>query len=253
MIIFRIVFCGLLAFVCLNTAYAEPRIDVVYLDTGSKMQTAVKKDLQASEVIATVVNTLNDEFVFNDTVRLVFGGEDGPLFDPSSNKISVPYDFIDEVRTRFIKAKYHETGIDEETATMDVLAHTLIHEFAHAFIFMHEIPVLGREEDAADSLATVLLAEFFENGQEIAISAADLFDLESEDRTELEAADFWDEHSLESQRFYSTLCHVYGSNPLRFADMPNELGFPEERAELCIMEFENIAKSWFTLLQPHRK
>lgn len=243
----------ILAFVCMEAANAEPRFDVIYIDSSSSIDSSIKQDLLSSELIKSVVETLNEEFTFLDTIELVFGEEDGPLFDSRSNKISVPYAFVDEVRTRFTNANYKETGIDEKTASMDVLAHTIIHEFAHAFIFMHEIPVLGREEDAADSLATVLLAEYFANGQEIVISAADLFDLESEDRTELEAADFWDEHSLDRQRFYSTLCHVYGSNPEQYAELPDSLGFSMERAELCVEEFDAITKSWSTLLEPHRK
>lgn len=242
-----------LALMLLSTAYAEPRLDIVYRDANSPLESAIKEDLQSSELVTAVVEILNEEFVFLDSIKLVFGDEDGPLFDPQSNKISVPYTFVDDVRSRFASDNYSETDIDEKTASMDVLAHTLIHEFAHAFIFMHEIPVLGREEDAADALATVLLVEYFDNGQDIAISAADLFDLESEDRIELEAADFWGEHSLDSQRFYSTLCHVYGSDPVEFTGLPESLGFSEERAELCIEEFRSITSSWFALLQPYRK
>ncbi len=85
------------------------------------------------------------------------------------------------------------------------------------------------------------------------ISAADLFDLESENRPELEDANFWDEHSLDSQRFYSTLCHVYDNNPAQFESLPEEPGFSEERAEMCIIEFAGLSKSWSKLLEPYRK
>ena len=234
-------------------ANAEPQIEVSYANAETASSSSLKKELQSTDVVTLIVNTLNEEFVFTDSVYLVFGGEEGPHFDPNTNTIQVPYSFLEEVESRFDAANYSETGVDVDTATLDVLAHTLIHEFAHAFIFMHEIPVVGREEDAADALATVLLTEYFESGAEIAISAADMFDLESEDRQEFEEADFWDEHSLDSQRYYSTLCHVYGSNPEAFEHIPKELGFDTERAELCIFEFESIAKSWFTLLQPYKK
>lgn len=56
---------------------------------------------------------------------------------------------------------------------------------------MYDLAIVGKEEDATDALATILLIEFFEQGQEIARSAADLFDLESSDIQTFEEADFW--------------------------------------------------------------
>ncbi len=130
--------------------------------------------------------------------------------------------------------------------------HTLFHELAHALISIYELPVIGKEEDAADGLASVLLIEFFEDGQEIAISAADLFDLESDDK-EIFEDDFWNEHSLDAQRFYSTLCHVYGSEPEKYGYLVEQSAFSEERAELCIEEYEILSSSWFGLLKPYIK
>ncbi|MCW9000601.1 MAG: DUF4344 domain-containing metallopeptidase, partial [Kangiellaceae bacterium] len=66
--------------------------------------------------------------------------------------------------------------------------------------------------------------------QEIALSAADLFYLESEDRTELDEQDFWGEHSLDLQRYYSTLCHVYGSDPDKYKAILEQDYFSEYRA-----------------------
>ena len=78
----------------------------------------------------------------------MFGGEDGPLFDSEQKTIYIPYFFLDEVKARFIQNNYSSTGVSEADVTMDALMHTMFHEFAHAIIFMYELPVLGREEDA---------------------------------------------------------------------------------------------------------
>jgi len=242
----------LIVFMALVTsAFANGVVTVSYETPGTKLGTAVKKDIEASMVPQVVVSLLEDNFVIKRPLSIVFGGEDGPLFDPEMNAIFIPYDFLVEVKTRFEKSGYAETGVHPDEATMDVLMHTLFHELGHALIAMYDIPVLGKEEDAVDGLADVLLIEYVENGREIAISAADLFDLESEDRMELSENDFSDEHSLDLQRFYTTLCHVYGSDPKGYKDLPGETGLSRDRAEFCVEEYNKLHDDWMTLLKPY--
>ncbi|OQX37038.1 MAG: hypothetical protein B0D91_07775 [Oceanospirillales bacterium LUC14_002_19_P2] len=108
-----------------------------------------------------------------------------------------------------------------------------------------------KEEDAADGLATLLLIERFEHGQEIALTAADMFALESEDYETLDEPDFWDEHSLDAQRYYTTLCHIYGSDPDNYAYLMEEADIDQDRRELCIDEYDALSNSWNALLAPY--
>lgn len=197
------------------------------------------------------VRLINDTFVLERTLHIRVGGQEGPLFDPATMEILMPSVFVAEVMARFQSIDYEKTGVRIPEATEDALLHTLFHEFAHAIIAMYELPVLGKEEDAADSLASVLLIEFFENGAEIALSAADLFDIESDDREVLTDEDFWGEHSLDDQRYFATLCHVYGSDPAGYKQLEKTLSI--DRAEACVAEYENVRASWFTLLEPYLK
>ena len=41
-----------------------------------------------------------------------------------------------------------------------------MHEMGHALIDLYDLPVLGKEEDAADSVATVFLTRAVGNGAE---------------------------------------------------------------------------------------
>lgn len=236
-----------------TTVYAKGNAISSFTKPTSNIETRIKNDLENEGDIETVTDFINDYFILSEDLIFVIGGKDGPAYDPETNEILIPYNFITEIKNRFVKAKYKETGVTAKEATKDALMHTLFHEFAHAIIAMHELPVLGKEEDAADSLAAFLLIDYFENGQEIAISAADLFDLESDDIKTFEEADFWDEHSLDAQRYYSTLCHVYGSDPDTYAHMLEEDTFSEDRADLCIEEYENLSRSWLTILKPVMK
>lgn len=240
----------LLSSVC---SFAENKAYLEFEKTQNEAETILKSDLESSGTIESAVEFINDYFILPESLVFFIGGEDGPLYDSAENRITVPYYFVDEVTERFTDAGYEDTGVSVRDATLDSLMHTLFHEFAHAIIFMYDLPVLGKEEDAADGLASVLLIEFFEDGQDIVFSAADLFDLESSDRNILEEEDFWDEHSLDAQRYYNTLCHIYGSDPATYSFILKEEYFSKERAELCIEEYNLLATSWVKLLEPHLK
>ncbi len=241
--------CSMLA---INLAHAN-QADITYQTPLDKTEATIQQQLKASREITETLALINDTFEFKEPVHIVFRGEDGPLFDSESLSILFPYAFINEGKLRFEDADYASFGRSIHDATMDAIVHTLFHELAHALIFMHELPIVGKEEDAADSLASILLIELYTDGQEIAMSAADLFDLESNDIEAFEEDDFWDEHSLDIQRYYSTLCHVYGSAPEPYAHIAKEANFSEARAELCIEEYDSLSRSWFTLLAPFIK
>lgn len=235
------------------SAFAGHVAQVRYEKPSHPSEVAIASELKNNGLIEDVVKFINEEIRLTEPLYLVIGGSYGPLYDTSTGEIIIPYKFVEEVQNRFLRANYSETGVSIVDATMDSLMHTVFHELAHALIFTYNLPVLGKEEDAADSLATVLLIEYFDSGAEIAMSAADLFDLESEERDVLVEEDFWDEHSLDSQRFYTTLCHIYGSDPDQYVSLQQDIGISERRAEMCIEEYENISRSWFSLLQPYLK
>ena len=64
---------------------------------------------------------------------------------------------------------------------------------------------------------------------------------------------FWDEHSLNAQRYYNIACWVFGANPDRHDYIVKDGHLPEARAERCPNEFAQMQKSWSKLLGPHMK
>lgn len=247
----RSVFVAVCLLFAAGAVFAEQKASVVYEQTTDQQMAVIQKTLESSAVMDDVVAFLNEKFRLKQSLKIKFGGDDGPLFDPDSNEIAIPYSFVDEIKQRFEAADYAKTGVSVDEAVLDALMHTLFHEMGHALIVMYDLPVLGKEEDAVDGLATILLIEYFEGGEEIALSAADLFHLENEDVQAFSHADFWDEHSLDIQRYYSTLCFVYGSNPEEYAHLKTDAEFSDDRAELCIDEYDNAASDWFALLENH--
>lgn len=126
------------------------------------------------------------------------------------------------------------------------------HELGHAMIYVLELPLLGREEDAADALASLLVHQLW-NEEDAAAVMDDVtysFQLYSDD-AEVNGYElaFWDEHSLDMVRYYQTLCMFYGGNPDKRGYVIDDYGLPEERADWCPTDFQIMQDSWNGLLE----
>jgi Putative metallopeptidase len=129
----------------------------------------------------------------------------------------------------------------------------LLHEFGHATIGELDLPVLGKEEDAADSFASLTLihikSEFSE--QVLAWAAKGWFMADRRDKKEGEPVVYYDEHGLNQQRAFQIVCYMVGADPVRFKDLAAETKLPKDRQESCSQDYQKAAKSWGVVLQPH--
>jgi len=113
----------------------------------------------------------------------------------------------------------------------------LLHETSHAVFDLLKVPILGREEDAADSLAAFLLLRAGEGlARRVLGGAAWMYLHDSKGRMP-DDSDFSDVHGLDSQRFYNVLCMAHGSDPASFKGIVEKGYLPKERAEGCADEF----------------
>lgn len=130
----------------------------------------------------------------------------------------------------------------------------LQHEIGHLLVAEFELPVLGKEEDAADSMASVtLLARGTPEADQALNDSADgwLLSENSKAGEAYEDADFYDEHSLDIQRSYQIVCLMVGANAEAFGDVAEAYAMETERQESCGSDYEQAANSWGGLLDPH--
>ena len=211
------------------------------------VEAQTRQELLAYRLIKAIEPQLQQLYLtlpMQHKLTVVYGAQDGPLFDPELMQIQIPYHFVTEVLNRFTQDDYQQTGVSPKAATQDALLHTLGHEYGHAYIYANEIIVLGREEDAVDTLATLLLIHAFKEGAEIALSAADLFALEDEEIEQLVDDDFSDEHSLDAQRYHATLCLIYGSDPKKYAGLLASSTQESDRRAICEEEYLRQSENW---------
>ncbi|MEJ0075637.1 MAG: DUF4344 domain-containing metallopeptidase [Alphaproteobacteria bacterium] len=129
----------------------------------------------------------------------------------------------------------------------------LSHEMGHGVINEMNMPVLGREEDAADSFAITtairMNTKFSERVLEEQIKGL-LFSTKQA-KKEGDAPAFYDEHGLDPQRAYNIVCYMYGSDPKKYKQLAKDSKLPEERQESCVWDYKNVAWSWDEMLKPH--
>lgn len=133
----------------------------------------------------------------------------------------------------------------------NVLA-TFYHELGHGLIDILRLPVLGREEDAVDTLSALMINDLWDEESAVNMvyhtaGAFNAFAAEAaRDGTE---PDYAGQHSLDMQRYFNLVCLFYGANPDERADLAKELGLPADRAELCPDEYTLAQESWGVMLQ----
>lgn len=177
-----------------------------------------------------------------------FGG--GPFYNPEDNSITLPYEFPAVVFNVIVQSNPEGTPTEWGEAAGAVNSFILAHEFAHALIHNFELPVLGREEDAADGIATVVLLKAQEGGL-YAVDAAEFWEAFSGRQDPPDLAEYADNHSFDRQRADNILCWVAGSNEgIAQAFLENEI-LPEDRLAACPGEWELLRSSAEQVLDPH--
>lgn len=226
-------------------------VDVALDPPQNVIEKRIFKRLEASDSLETAVNFLNDTFTTPRDITIRFGNYHHIWYEDDT--IEIPYVFIQRIREGYnnVSIPHRFAHVDEFTG--NTLLHIIFHEMAHAFVEQFDLPLVGKEEDAADGLADVLLIHFFNNGDDIVVSAADLFYINHRYNHIVRQQDYWAEHSLHIQRYYARICHAYGSNPDKHISLKQRVSFSENRAERCIMQYRELERNWLRLLEPALK
>ena len=178
-------------------------------------------------------------------------GEANAFYNPNDQSITMCYELMEH-----FYLLYKSDGETDKAAyerMFDAVRFVFLHEMGHALIDTYQLPITANEEDAADRCSSfICIEELGDGGVKSILAAADAFRLESKSRTP-SGQDLADEHLLQEQRFFNSLCMVYGSNPTKYASFVEKGYLPEARAVRCPSEYERTAQSWSTLLAPWRK
>jgi hypothetical protein len=236
-----------------KTPEPHGKINVVYDDPANAGAAEAKQVLQLGGLDGIAKGFTKSFKLSRDITIHVVNGFVGPNYNPAPRTITLSYGFTTYVAklllTNFPALKTNQNELGREWAAIDDFI--LVHEWGHALIDQFEIPVLGKEEDAADALATVFMARFVTGGTEYAFDAAKFFDALSARQRNLAPSDYWDAHSLDKQRAYSIVCWIAGSNESDFKVIAKAGILSTDRLQSCPAEYQQRVESWLKLLRPH--
>ena len=129
----------------------------------------------------------------------------------------------------------------------------LLHELGHAHVQEMGLPVLGREEDAADSYAVAALLKVASDASDgVLVAATKGWFLDAErNQKENTAVPYYDAHSVDKVRAYQIVCLMVGSDLDKFAKLADAVKMPQDRQESCAGDYSNASWSWEMALKPH--
>jgi hypothetical protein len=162
---------------------------------------------------------------------------------------------IDEAARQLVEKepRFWALDADRRRRLMEFVVGNTLFTLGHAAVNVFQLPVLGREEDAADTFATLALLHVgTDYAHEVLVDAARglLRTAERDARLGLPPR-FYQEHGLDQQRAYQIVCLMFGSDPDRFSQLAERAGLPPERRETCVLELSQAQDSWVRLLKPH--
>ena len=128
----------------------------------------------------------------------------------------------------------------------------LYHELGHMLVDQLGIPVLSREEDVADNIATYsLIARGSAAADRALIDSTYGWVLSDQRISEFETADFYDEHSLDLQRAFAITCMMVGNDREKFRDAADLMDMDIGRQKRCADDFAQVEQSLVAVLGPY--
>lgn len=236
-----------------SAAYEQP--------TDKKLLGA-EKLMRDDELVQEWAQSANENFIPPANVPVIAKQCDtvNAFYDPDEKSITMCYEMADYLQELFAKPEEGEaspSAEDVDSSVVGALNGIYFHELGHALIDLYDLPTTGKEEDAVDQLAALVLIGSAESSKDYRdiISLTDAWGRMSQasEAGPIGQDIFADEHSLSGQRYYNMMCYLYGSNHNAFLPLVADGELPVQRAMRCESEYNKMAKSWATLLEPHMR
>jgi hypothetical protein len=193
------------------------------------------------------------------------GGDDAsPFYSTDTRTITVCYQFFNVAdKTADVVMEQAQKNpnalpfpITRDEFTWGLLGAMLLHESGHALFDVLDVPLFGREEDAADQFAIMVALQLRPQLAEAAVKSYAYFwrAWNDPDNTMMKNGNpnegFSDSHGTSSQRLFNTLCIAYGHAPAEFGKFVAAGWLPQQRAKGCAQEHAQLASAFARTIQP---
>jgi hypothetical protein len=240
---------------------AAPAFEYAYTPPASPGLQEIYRRVRDADLLRKLpeLQAIDGMFALPRRLRYVTAecGEFGAFYRPDKAEVVLCYETLRTLYERGLE-RQHALGQGGGYALRYMRANVrfiVLHETGHALVQLLDLPVTGRQEDAVDQLAAILMLRFAgldETPDEVTGNldmAANWMLARSTGAYNLEA--YADEHALGEQRYFNLQCMIYGTDPEGFAGMVGAGDLTAARAAGCARETRRASRAWVRLLLPH--
>lgn len=218
-----------------------------YGPVKSPQYVRVHQNFQQGQFLEKLASALSQGITLPHQVVLTVGecGAPNAFYSPQRKAIVLCHELIAQMAQGLQRDFARVASRDEIANSISGgVAFILMHELGHALIHLLDLPVLGREEDAADQIGAYFLLH-----SEIAPYglAGALWFFRSKTLI-YTRRHFSDEHSVGPQRQSNLACWALGKDPRRYQYLLQGRYLTRERAVRCGAEYARLDSSVRKLL-----
>jgi uncharacterized membrane protein YhaH (DUF805 family) len=181
-------------------------------------------------------------------IRMLECGVINSFYSPREGVLSLCYE-LPAYFSRVARAIEPADESMRQHVIVGAFVQVALHEVGHAVFDMLQVPIFGREEDAADQIAAFVMLNFGKDFASRALTgSAEMWRAMD---APLSHTAFADEHGTALQRYYNLLCITYGGQPDTFKDLVETGVLPKERASRCGREYEQVKFAFTQTVWPH--
>ena len=174
----------------------------------------------------------------------------------SAPSVNICYEYLQEI-LKYAPKETTPAGITPSDAIIGQFLFVAAHEIGHAVFDKYNVPIFGREEDAADQFAAYIMLQFGQGQARPLITGAAyayrdfIKNFKQNPEVAIPLAAFSSNHGAPESRFYNLLCTAYGADPILFADVVENGYLPEARAKGCGYEYLMLTRAFRREISPN--
>ena len=237
----------------------NPRIHIEYQTPKDPGQQNVFETVKQRHMLE-MVRKIFSPWILGDinlNIRTMSCGVSNAWYQRVDNvpTVSICYEYLQEIWESMPAETKEVMGDTMKDAVCGQLFFAVSHELGHAMFDIFDVPVFGRQEDAADQFATYIMLQFGGNQALQLIDGAAfgyhayIKDLSTNPQVTLPLAAFSSDHGAPEERYFNLICIAYGYDERLFSGEMAKL--PPGRAKKCKYEYEDIKYAMRTVFWPH--
>ncbi len=244
----------------------NPRVEINYVRPKNANFEPIYERLKTRKVLETLRQFLAP-LKFKDGQKLVVKFDEcGTTYYRyrRDGTVVVCYEFVDQIERLAPASQVHliqtqgRPPVKPDAALVGPVVQALIHEVAVAAFHLFDVPVWGRQDDAADRVAALVLLQFSKYDLAWNTIVGTAWFLAG---SALARPDLSDVRGVTAQRYYTTLCIAYGGNRRTFGSFvaaertsdpsPAAGDLPNVRARGCPDEYNMVREAFSATVGPH--